>query len=235
MKTEEEKLDYDKEEEFILPEVWYVKVTEENKKVLANWRKINESYIDTTKIVGMCKWLNSNKIEKSYNPATTISEDNYTFGEEITYEQFLKYVLKQEETKTNMKSFNITREQFKQLYYVACLTWKHKVELLIGETLGLFQQAGTLSYEKVEEMFKAISNDSQSKVFTEIFPDFSNDKSIDLSVATNEGLFGRTDSMIQIRCNGKFKNKAFYLSNDYNWELNDEDYCKGPILIPTRK
>jgi len=223
------------EEEFILPEAWYVKVTEENKKVLADWRKIDEYLLDTTKIVGMCKWINSNTIEKGYNPAIHSNDSNYyTFGEEITYKQFLKYVLKQE-TKINMKSFKITRNQFKQLYDVACSTWKSKVKKFTETVLGTFQQEGELSYETVEEMFKAISNDEQRRVFTSIFPDFSNDKSIDLSVATNEGLFGRTDSMIQIHCNGEFKNKAFYLSNDYDWKLNDEYYYKGPILIPTHK
>ena len=220
---------FDKEKEFILPETWYVKVTEENKKVLSNWKGCT---VEVDRIVGMCKWFCSNKIERGHNLATITNDSNYTFGEEITYEQFLKYVLKQE-IKTNMKSFKITRSQFKQLYDVACSTWKTKVLQLTNDTLNTFSIEGDLSYEIVEEMFKAISNDNQKKVFTSIFPDFSTDKSIDLSKITDEGLFGQSNSIIQIRCSSDYKDKAFYLSSDYNWELKKDRLAV--ILIPTRK
>jgi len=81
--------------EFILPDNWYILVTEENATDVLTWRfedsyeiKDNITFLD--KIVGMdidgCK---------GHNPKDQIkSKDGYDFGNEITYKQFKKYVLK---------------------------------------------------------------------------------------------------------------------------------------------
>lgn len=83
-------------ESFKLPNIWHVLVTKENQEVLSKWRfegHPNELSIDY--IVGMTKdwrynWKYNKKYVKSHNP----SYNKENFGEEITFEQFKKYVLK---------------------------------------------------------------------------------------------------------------------------------------------
>lgn len=88
-----------KEEEFVLPEIWHCIITKENQEVLSKWRLSNcSSLLNIGYLVGMTKHGN-NRIFKGHNPGDKISEKSifsYDFGNEITYEQFLKYVLKQD-------------------------------------------------------------------------------------------------------------------------------------------
>jgi hypothetical protein len=93
-------MEYTKDK-FILPEAWYVKVTDDNVDVLSRWRFGNDyNKLDNTKLVGINKWFNKYnqiyKLEKGHNPYGVSSSEDYDFGIEITYNQFLKYVLNQE-------------------------------------------------------------------------------------------------------------------------------------------
>lgn len=81
----------------------------------------------------------------------------------------------------------------------------------------------------------------------QVFPDkFEEDKSVDFSrdyeeastaVFTKERYFnysGFDSGTIQIKRGGNYDNKAFYLSNKFNWELR-EDNRGALVLIPTKK
>ena len=82
---------------FVLPEAWYILCTKENLEVLEKWS--GYKHLDETKLVGMCKWKKTGIIELSTNPfgiTKDLSGGNaYTFGEEITFEQFKTHVLKE--------------------------------------------------------------------------------------------------------------------------------------------
>jgi hypothetical protein len=86
-----------KEEPFILPENWWVKVTEENKDILSTWLYGEIGKVDTNRLVGMVKWRHG-VIEKGMNPLDLprAYDGDYNFGNEITFEQFKKYVLKEQ-------------------------------------------------------------------------------------------------------------------------------------------
>ena len=75
-----------------LPEIWYVKVTEENKDILSKWRFGKDSLLklDTFHITGMY-FSYDGKLEKGHNPEYKTK----LFGKEITFEQFKKWVLKE--------------------------------------------------------------------------------------------------------------------------------------------
>lgn len=75
--------------EFVLPEQWYVTVTKENKHILSKWRWPHLSDIlEEGYIVGI-----SNRFSKQGKEHNGKYEKY--FGEEITFEQFKKYVLKE--------------------------------------------------------------------------------------------------------------------------------------------
>lgn len=83
------------EEEFVLPEKWCVKITNENKKVLDSWRRkqIRFNYLNNTSFLG---WLVSDTwIDNTY---CSFAKNLPLAGvyKEITFEQFKKYVLKED-------------------------------------------------------------------------------------------------------------------------------------------
>ena len=84
-----------------IPKTWYVFVTEENQEVLFNWRFKDPSpdcKLSTDHIVG--KSINS---ERGHNP----KELTKNFGNEISYEDFKKYILKEN---VNQKEMNTEKQ-----------------------------------------------------------------------------------------------------------------------------
>ena len=90
--------------DFKLPKNWHCVITENNKQILSKWRFGEnsmfglETYIDG--YVGMVLW-NTGRLEKGHNK--DLGDKNlvslgYFYGEEITFEQFKKYVLNEDIT-----------------------------------------------------------------------------------------------------------------------------------------
>ena len=114
------------EPEFVLPQTWWVRVTKENIDVLKQWRFNNTiSRLEIGWVVAMA--YNGHSFNKEHNnePYT----NNYDFGVEITYQQFLKYVLKQE-------TMNITG--YKVLKLVPLTTFK--IGQIIPKDSGVFEE-----------------------------------------------------------------------------------------------
>lgn len=85
-----------------IPETWYVTVTEENKDVLFNWRfehlyeycRLTTGYIVGKSILS----------ERGHNP----KELNKDFGNEISYEDFKKYILKENiKDQPNLENYGV--------------------------------------------------------------------------------------------------------------------------------
>lgn len=98
------------ETEFKLPKNWHVVVTKENQHVLSGWRGTSEGYlVPVNNIVGMTMG------DKGHNGRNEIKDTSvpcvYDFGQEITFKQFKKYVLK-EEIKTFSKEEMIEFGEF---------------------------------------------------------------------------------------------------------------------------
>lgn len=87
------------ENEFVLPEKWYIIVTEENKSHVNKWYANGDSFLKPfLHICGMVKQYG--EIEKGYNEINDIKNGSgndftYDFGTEITFEQFKEHVLKE--------------------------------------------------------------------------------------------------------------------------------------------
>jgi len=97
-------LDIVLEEEFVLPEIWYIIVTKENQDVVTKWREVTGDYkLPTGHLTGICV-NNNGDLSKGHNPGRSVKSANFgesknlsgfNFGKEITFEQFKKYVLKE--------------------------------------------------------------------------------------------------------------------------------------------
>lgn len=103
------------DKKFVLPENWHVVVTKDNLDVLSRWRfNDDRNVLSIGLIVGISYNLTNKEYSKQHNPIGDIKDSSgyYDFGQEITYEQFKKYVLKQQEEDYNylikvLKKWNI--------------------------------------------------------------------------------------------------------------------------------
>lgn len=87
-------------EPFVLPENFYLVVTDDNQSMLREWLVKNNKFlmegeVVVGEIVGKLKNYDGT-FEYGYNPGHVIKSVSYDFGTEITTEQFIKHVLKRD-------------------------------------------------------------------------------------------------------------------------------------------
>lgn len=82
--------------EFVLPEIWWVRITKENLEDVCKFLGFELSRRVAGSVAGMCKHYLTGEIEKRWNGKPT-TDYGSTFGDEITTEQFRKYVLKKQD------------------------------------------------------------------------------------------------------------------------------------------
>jgi hypothetical protein len=142
----------------------------------------------------------------------------------------LEGILKGETVKqNNMKTNTISRTDLGKIHNIACPTWKTKLEKLGSRSP--FSGTIELTQSEVDKMFKAATSD-QRPVLVNIFGEQSNH--IDLTeLPTIEYIFNDR-CLLAVRALGEYRDKGFYLDDDYNWEIVKDNYG-DLILIPTRK
>lgn len=98
------------EDNFVLPTKWCIKVTEENNVILANWR--TDTCKDLKQYIGY--YLHTPYYDKNgYN--NSYKMDGFT---EITFEQFKKYVLKEETIDIKEKSNMFLKDDY--IVFIEC-------------------------------------------------------------------------------------------------------------------
>jgi len=138
-------------------------------------------------------------------------------------------------TEEVMKKYTITRIQLKEIHDISCVSWKSKIQTYTLR--NPFGNTFEFTQEEVDTMFKAATLD-QTPVLEGIFG--KQTREIDLSKGTVDGnvLFDTTrnltNALMCVRAGGKYENKAFILSDVYNWELV-KDVNNNLCLVPTRK
>lgn len=139
------------EPEFVLPERWYIKITEENKEIVSNW-------------IGHHTYILGNHSSVHFDKKACDIVNLHPDYEEITFEQFLKHVLKQKEMKIT---------GYKILKPVPLTTFK--VGSIIGKDSGYFDDCINYPeffepiYEeeyKVDDYVIVISNECTNKKST---------------------------------------------------------------------
>jgi len=177
------------EKEFVLPEKWYIKVTEGNKKVLATWRFGSHTPHPTNfkegAIVGFCKGSHT----KEWDEQLTSNWQN-----EITYEQFKKYVFKEEETMTESKQIEQPVETYR---------FKTKEEFIAeygadfhNKVYHDWNEIGAMDYlfglSITKEEYDHIISDKGRRVWYEELTSRSSSWNISTDMITNKPLINKT-------------------------------------------
>lgn len=139
-----------------------------------------------------------------------------------------------------MKNYEVTTEQMKYIYEVACSTWKTKIWNMIKP----FSETVTITEDQVKEMLAAASEE-QKKVIYSVFPkekdnnafirEFNNDCMDDIS----KELFGRNDA-IQILWSEtpddkpELEGRAFFVDSKFKVKTG-ETKCGGTWISVYKK
>ena len=83
--------------EFILPDIWFITLTNENYDIVNNWFESLTNSKSSAYRTGICGYY-KNSQDKIYAGTTggKSKESYFDFGDEISFEQFKQYVLKEE-------------------------------------------------------------------------------------------------------------------------------------------
>jgi len=123
-----------------------------------------------------------------------------------------------------------------EIHKIACTNWKQIIVNYLSRVNS--DQNITFNQEEIDEMFEAATN-NQKPLLERIFgvqytestlKDMANGRPLFKEDADGDGKAG----MIEVRAEDEYKNKAFWLSHIYNWEMK-EDNSGMLVLIPTFK
>ena len=132
-----------------------------------------------------------------------------------------------------METQILSRQGLKEIHAIACPNWKEVLEHYGSR--NLLENYVELTQNEVDKMFAACTQEQLPIVSKYLKQD---DVSIDLSKCTirDRHFVDNLDfcTILAIRESGEYKNKSFYLSDDYNWEVK-VDVHGALCLIPTKK
>ena len=230
-----------------LPEHWYIEVTEENIEELNRWRlskrTIDAQRWDSRFVPGATLLSEHPEDDGSYfwlKDTTTPVEYKNPEYKPITLEQFRAITNSKPMSKTEVKTIQIPHSLLIE-YYEAATTPQR--EYLTKH----FKLDGTTTDEAIRGLYEMACSTWKPKIkanHPECFPEES--KYFDFSEHTNQYGFdsivsshiahslGLCMNFIQVRSSTTKNNRrAFYLTDDYNWELVKEGGAM--VLIPTKK
>ena len=154
--------------EFVLPNKWAVKITDENRETLYNWAKSQPGYDDIWDewwcVSSRGKFLSGTDVVKdgSYAVGGNFMNSNHPDTQIITFEQFQQHVLKQ---KTHMK-LTVHISQVLKIHEMACPAWKQTLSGYLHRIDS--NQNITFDESEVRAMFDAATKD-QKPVLESIF------------------------------------------------------------------
>ena len=123
-----------------------------------------------------------------------------------------------------METQKLTRHGLKEIHSVACGNWK---AILEGYSIrNSFEDYIELTQGEVDNMFNACTKE-QLPIVSKYLK--QNDGTFDL-----KGIRISENDFIEVRDNFEYKNKSFYLNDDFNWEIK-KDSNDILCLIPTKK
>lgn len=160
--------------EFILPEKWFVEITDQNKHVLLEWvrkqHKYDRHWEHAFRAGNFA--LSKHPSDNSYLYIGTVNNFKREHGEylQITFEQFQQHVLTQEPIKQEQMAkytnYTVNATELFKIHKVACPTWKSRILDYLKRTDE--QQQVTFTEEEIDAMFTAAST-NQKPVLIEIF------------------------------------------------------------------
>ena len=219
------------------PEHWCIEATEENFAELYSWWRANadKSFkgfairhtLMSSHPDGSCYYSNGIEICRMYNPE----------HQPITIEQFRQITNSTPTPKPMKKSIQISRELLNEYYDAATAPQE---DYLVEH----FKLDGTTTDEAIRGLYDLACSTWKPRIKKNHPECFEDGKYFDFSAMLGKGIvnpkvcqaLGLNEDFIQVRLglNSKLRNRSFYLSTDYNWELvNDEGGVM--VLVPTKK
>ena len=228
-----------------LPTDWYIQVTEDNQAELNSWRlKVATSYRHLPLKVGYTL-LSRHKYDGSYyysDDAREVRDQaDYADYQEITLEQFRQIINSTPTPNPMKKSIQISRELLNE-YYDAATTPQREY---LAEH---FKLDGTTTDEAIRGLHELACSTWKPRIKKNHPECFEDGKYFDFSEMSDKAIvdprvaqeLGLSEDFIEVRggSNPKLRNRSFYLSTNYNWELvndNGEGGTPVMVLIPTKK
>lgn len=236
-----------------LPARWCIEYTKENAELLESWRqkKASNMFKDHHVNIGYTL-LSKHPEDSSYYYSTDMDtfQSNYPHldYQPITFEQFKKDVLNLQEMPKkeplNPETIiTISRELLNTYYEAATPTQREFIT-------DNFKINGETTVRAIRDLHKMACDQWQKKIASN-HPEcmIVDDKYFDLAslVESTEDLddvnifnpeltekAGLSANFFQIRAEGEYRGKGFYLSGSVNWEIIvDSDNVK--VLVPTKK
>jgi hypothetical protein len=194
-------------------------------------RRMTDGYATTA-----YKYLIYPSMEGSHmfgNPAR-FKKDGY---EEITFEQFKEhYLTNTNKTVMSKQKLTVPVTDVLEIHKIACSTWKEKIVGYLSRVDS--EQNITFTQREIDKMFEAATGD-QAPVLEKVFgkrgpvtlKEMAEGKPLFKENPSDSGPSG----MIEVRTGGDYKDRAFYLSFDFNWEFKKDpnSIMDAYILIPT--
>jgi hypothetical protein len=218
------------------PEKWYMVCTEENKNVANKWKyNIAKDFKNQFVNVGYI-FLSTHPFDNSYFYDAHLSrfknEKFYKKYQEITFEQFKKYVLKE----INMRTIKASQAQEIINSISTDCPWKNTLIDKYGKDI-LLNKPITIDEEQYYIGFNEATHEQQQLLLS--ICGEPHDNEINLSTNTGIGdlkLFGKAndETLISIRIGGNYRNKAFYLNDNFEWSIKKDNF-NLLCLIPEHK
>ena len=204
-----------------LPEYWCIEATSDNYEELkAWWEKKNKSVFRGFSIG---HYLMSYHPDGSYyfNQIECYLNERYPEYQKITLEQF-RTITQTTPTMDTNRTIKIDRTTLNEYYDAATAEQKKFLN-------DNFKLDGTTTIKAVKQLHD-IACEKWKRIIKKNHPEcFQDDKHF-----TKEELEKMWGDDIEVRTNGEYRNKGFYLCKDYNWEIKT-DSSGVQVLIPTKK
>ena len=163
-------LEYCGIESFVLPEKWCVEITGSNREVLLDWVRKQRYYTGIFEhlFVGGAVVLSKHPIDDSYLWTGDINglESEHSNFKLITFEQFQKYVLKEEPIMKKYTNYTVPATDVLKIRLIACETWKSMFTSYLKRIDD--QNNVTFDSAEIDAMFKAATYE-QRPVLVEVF------------------------------------------------------------------
>lgn len=209
------------------PTKWFIILTRENFEIVHKWYK--ETYDKYPINIGMA--VGNVPYDGTYADCSNDGGNLKKYGGiEITFEQFQQHILKQKQV---MKQQTITRKQLISLHNSdSCTTWKNYImELIVANPLAIDETKITIPQKYLDLVINE-GTTKQKQAIEEL--GISLQKEFNIIDLCDSGTNRPQTSIIELRKNSNLRDKSFYLSIKYNWEIVID--VEGiQCLIPTEK
>lgn len=226
---------YPKKHDFVLPTKWAIKITRESREVLREYSKAYGcGWLDgqwlyyTGGDIGRGDSWSWNKEAEPIRNKHYVNEERYS---EISYEQFLKYVLNQDKQST-MKENKLTRKQLVEAYNsFSCSKWQERIKNLLKQHATVTDDTQITIPEEDIKLLLSEGTKEQRKYVESLGITLKEDKNAFVKKFTSSNIssfskeiFGN-DSTLQIAVfttvpeRGDLLGRSFLLSQDYTVNL----------------